>query len=221
MSVTGKSDDAPNTEDAPFIPYANRKIQTNGLMIQRIPWGLERVFDYEAGGHHPVHLNDILHERYKVIHKLGHGGYSIVWLCRDTSVVKPKYVAIKIVIASETAKECQESRIEDLTFSDDEKDIAREFILLPLERFEIKGPNGTHRAFVYPVLGPRVSRLMHVAMMDDPGPTLRKLCFEATQGLALLHAHSICHGGMYSTLIHSTPTIAPWEYSQNVGLELS
>ena len=38
---------------------------------------------YRPGGYHPVHLGDIYHQRYKVIHKLGFGTYSTVWLARD------------------------------------------------------------------------------------------------------------------------------------------
>ena len=40
----------------------------------------ERIFDtvesieqYRSGGYHPVHLDDVSNNRYKVIGKLGHG----------------------------------------------------------------------------------------------------------------------------------------------------
>ena len=38
---------------------------------------------YRPGGYHPVHLGDVYHQRYRVIHKLGFGTYSTVWLARD------------------------------------------------------------------------------------------------------------------------------------------
>ena len=38
---------------------------------------------YQPGGYHPVHLGDVYHQRYRVIHKLGFGTYSTVWLARD------------------------------------------------------------------------------------------------------------------------------------------
>ena len=39
---------------------------------------------YRRGGYHPTHLGDIFKDgRYKVIHKLGWGGYATVWLARD------------------------------------------------------------------------------------------------------------------------------------------
>ena len=38
---------------------------------------------YQLGGYHPVHIGDFVHERYRVIHKLGFGTFSTVWLARD------------------------------------------------------------------------------------------------------------------------------------------
>ena len=38
---------------------------------------------YRPGGYHPVHLGDVYCQRYRVIHKLGFGTYSTVWLARD------------------------------------------------------------------------------------------------------------------------------------------
>jgi hypothetical protein len=48
----------------------------NGLVLEDSPFGLEHIYDYEPGGHHPVHLGDCLgpDNRYRVIHKLGRGG---------------------------------------------------------------------------------------------------------------------------------------------------
>ena len=39
---------------------------------------------YRKGGYHPTHLGDTFKDgRYKVIHKLGWGGYATIWLARD------------------------------------------------------------------------------------------------------------------------------------------
>lgn len=44
----------------------------------------EPLFRYRPGGFHPVHLGDTFKEgRYRVIHKLGYGGFSTIWLARD------------------------------------------------------------------------------------------------------------------------------------------
>jgi hypothetical protein len=44
----------------------------------------EPLHRYHSGGYHPVHLGDCLSNgRYKILHKLGWGGYSTVWAARD------------------------------------------------------------------------------------------------------------------------------------------
>ena len=44
----------------------------------------EDVCRYRPGGLHPVHLDDLLDgTRYRVVHKLGQGPTSTVWLARD------------------------------------------------------------------------------------------------------------------------------------------
>ena len=73
--------------------------QSSRLALEGPPFGLEFVYDYEPGGHHPVHLGDLLDYRYKAIHKLGSGGYATVWLCLDISSPDAQYVAIKIIAA--------------------------------------------------------------------------------------------------------------------------
>ncbi|KFA73700.1 hypothetical protein S40288_09846 [Stachybotrys chartarum IBT 40288] len=118
--------------------------------------------------HHPVHLQDVLNKRYQVIHKLGSGGYANVWLCRDMSANASKYVATKIIMAEGSTAECAESRVIKLVEAGCERETTATNLSLPLDQFEINGPNGTH--------------------------SLRKICHEAVQAMATLHAHGICLG---------------------------
>jgi len=44
----------------------------------------EDLSRYGPGGYHPIRLNDILDDgRYEILHKLGFGSFSTVWLARD------------------------------------------------------------------------------------------------------------------------------------------
>jgi len=44
----------------------------------------EPLHRYRTGGYHPIRLGDLLKDgRYKIVHKLGWGGYSTVWAARD------------------------------------------------------------------------------------------------------------------------------------------
>ncbi|KAI1844726.1 hypothetical protein JX266_009182 [Neoarthrinium moseri] len=176
------------------LPYTDGEPGGNGLLVDGSPSGLERIHDYEPGGHHPVHLGSMLHDRYKVIHKLGSGGYANVWLCQDTLNKMPKYCALKIIMAEGSTRECPELRINQLQDFGQDPDSLSGHFCLPLDQFEINGPNGLHYAFSYPVLGPRVSRLINIANSEDPGAPLRKMCLQVTQAMSTLHEQGICHG---------------------------
>lgn len=54
----------------------------------------EGIEDYVVGGYHPVHVGEVLLNRYVVIQKLGWGHFSTVWLCKDFKY--STYVAVKI-----------------------------------------------------------------------------------------------------------------------------
>lgn len=44
----------------------------------------EPLYRYRRGGYHPIRLGGLLKDgRYKILHKLGWGGYSTVWAARD------------------------------------------------------------------------------------------------------------------------------------------
>jgi len=45
----------------------------------------EPLHRYRVAGYHPVHIGDKYKEgRYEIIQKLGWGGYSTVWLAKDS-----------------------------------------------------------------------------------------------------------------------------------------
>jgi hypothetical protein len=44
----------------------------------------EPLHRYKPGGYHPLVLGEVLNNgRYKIIHKLGWGGYSTTWAAKD------------------------------------------------------------------------------------------------------------------------------------------
>lgn len=179
-----------------------RNLSGTDFGVEGIPFTLEKIYDYEPGGHHPVHLGDHLNIRYKVVHKLGSGGFANIWLCRDVSSEKPRYVALKILIAEESTHDCSELRVHGILRLRLDQDILAKHFCLPLDHFEINGPNGLHYVFVYPVLGPRVSKLRCISKTQDPGHILRNMCLQVTQAMTALHDHQICHGGeLYHSLL--------------------
>lgn len=137
----------------------------NGLSLELAPFGLERLDDYGPGGQHPLHLGDLLgpgrRGPYRILHKLGNGGYANIWLCRDMTTQNPtQYIAVKVLASDVSTEDCQERRASKLRHSVDssaDQDAAN-YLCLPLDEFEICGPNGTHLCLVYPILGPTVAQ---------------------------------------------------------------
>ncbi|KAF5648870.1 dis1-suppressing kinase [Fusarium sp. NRRL 25303] len=64
---------------------------------------VESLYDYSPGGYHPINIGDHLADRYRVVHKLGYGSYSTIWLARDE--IASKYVAVKVGIANSDQRE--------------------------------------------------------------------------------------------------------------------
>lgn len=54
----------------------------------------EGMPDYKIGGYHPIHVGEILLDRYVIIQKLGWGHFSTVWLTKDLKY--NNYVAMKV-----------------------------------------------------------------------------------------------------------------------------
>ena len=113
------------------------------------------TLNYRKGGFHPVHLQDqFKKDRYRVIHKLGHGGFATVWLARD--VVRHRYVALKI-LAARLSRDCPEVEIlRRLKRGIDLKGKAH--VMSMLDHFWISGPNGKHLCVVSEVAGPSIKQ---------------------------------------------------------------
>ena len=54
----------------------------------------EGLEDYKIDGYHPVHVGEILLDRYVIMQKLGYGHFSTAWLALDNN--NGNYVAIKV-----------------------------------------------------------------------------------------------------------------------------
>ena len=170
------------------------------VRLTKAPFYLEPILGYEPGGFHPVHIGDVLGEagRYRVIHKLGNGGFATIWLCQDITTDTPTYKVLKVVISDEFTDDFPELRIGEtikaLLNTKDNSQI-RSSLCISSDQFEICGPNGSHHCFVYPVLGPKASLGLFYAPGEQRDKVLRNICYRLVQTVAYLHHHGICHGG--------------------------
>ncbi|KAM0325452.1 hypothetical protein ACHAQA_007439 [Verticillium albo-atrum] len=159
---------------------------------------VESPEDYEPGGFHPIRIGDVFRDgRYRIIHKLGYGGYSTIWLAKDEQ--SDRYVAIKVAAA-------------DAPLADDENRIlariinspvamppqGRQYIPPLLDHFTISGPNGNHACLV---TTPARLSLRH-AKDDYSWPSLcpvgfRVIAAQLIEAVAHVHARGVVHGDIH------------------------
>ncbi|RDK43138.1 kinase-like protein [Aspergillus phoenicis ATCC 13157] len=147
---------------------------------------------YEPGGYHPIMIGDVLHSRYTIVDKLGYGGYSTVWLARDTKL--DRYVALKVLISDTTCNEVRVLR-ELSTANTSVHHPGRDSIPVPLDEFTVTGPNGTHTCYT---MLPARSNLREVSYSRlFPVDVARALCGRLVLGVAYLHSQGYVHGDIH------------------------
>lgn len=161
---------------------------------------VEPLENYMLGGYHPVELGDVFEGRYKVIHKLGHGGFSTVWLAHDS--LHRRYVALKILCA-EVSAECPELKILDYLEQSNSDHSGRQYVAFLLDHFEVQGPNGVHLCLVSGVVGPSLLNLTSKDLQLR-GSVARKLARQLVEAIAFLHSRGVCHGGRMARITRST-----------------
>ena len=159
---------------------------------------VEDIEKYRRGGFHPIHLGDCLKGgRYCILHKLGYGGFSTVWLARDE--YQDRLVSLKVITA-EASQQQKELRLLRHLDEHVQADPWRGSIIATLDDFIIDGPNGTHLCYVSQPGGPNLS-----AISDSPGeiagtrrlraPLARKISRQLAKAVSMMHDVGIVHGG--------------------------
>ncbi|KAF4448145.1 cmgc protein kinase [Fusarium austroafricanum] len=138
---------------------------------------------YEEGLYYPVCIGEVLLSRYRVEHKLGHGGFSTVWMAHD--MLSNDDVALKIMSPGPsgereyTAQNMIASTVQDtsrlLTY--------RETFLLP------GAPQTYHRVLVFPLLGPSLQT--YASFMSIA--TRRSSAKQLLQAIKALHDAGVVH----------------------------
>ncbi|KFH40238.1 Serine/threonine-protein kinase-like protein [Hapsidospora chrysogenum ATCC 11550] len=162
----------------------------------------EPLHRYTRGGYHPTHLGDQLNDRrYRVLHKLGWGGYSTVWAARDQHL--GRYVAVKISVSErQSAQIDRQLHVMRTIATSSLKHPGAESVTRLLDHFELDGPNGTHECLVLELLGPSVPAVLDVRFVDNrlPAKLAKKVARQTLLGLDYLHQHAIGHGESLSRI---------------------
>lgn len=162
--------------------------------------GAESLGKYQPGGYHPIMIGDVLHDRYKVVDKLGFGGYATIWLARDSLL--ERYVALKVGIADSHPRETRVLRELSASASASTssnlsarfRNYAHNSIPVPLDEFKIHGPNGMHPCYTMTpaqcnLWEASYSRLFHIDIA-------RALSAAVTLSVTSIHSRGFVHGGM-------------------------
>ncbi|KAI4234761.1 MAG: hypothetical protein LQ352_008152 [Teloschistes flavicans] len=165
--------------------------------------GVENLNYYHAGGFHPVHLEDEFCDgRYRVIHKLGHGSYSVVWLAKDQQT--HRYVALKILRA-EASPSSNEGRILHILQehrSQQPYPQGVEYVTTLVDEFDIDGANGRHKCLVSELAGYSIadSKTQSYVWLF-PIEVARAISAKVILGVQFLHSSGIIHGDLHKANI--------------------
>ncbi|KAI1178381.1 kinase domain-containing protein [Nemania sp. FL0916] len=197
MSSSSSTDSSPPIRDYRFPRLTTIEVE-----------GMDK---YAPGGFHPIAIPSEVGSglsRFKILHKLGYGGFSTIWLVRSN--VDGRYYALKILCANIPRTNNELAILWHL------KTVAprgHPNVVMLHETFIIKGPNGEHRCLLFPVLGPSLRTV-------DVGQTLlgegrERVCRQVASGLAFLHEHGICHGDLSrSNIAFELPDFNCWDPSR-------
>ena len=150
---------------------------------------VELLERYRLGGYHPICVGDVLKDRYRVVHKLGHGTFSTIWLSRDEQ--KAAYVAVKVSTGDSSAHEAKTLRM--LMNRWPAHTNGRPLIPVILDEFEIEGPNGHHECIVTAPAQSSVSAASFCCYFQLE--TARILAAELALAVAFVHIQGYVHGG--------------------------
>ncbi|KAI0469698.1 kinase domain-containing protein [Xylariaceae sp. FL0804] len=154
---------------------------------------VERLDNYRRGGYHPIQIGDRLKKRYYVVHKLGYGTYSTIWLARDE--LANKYVAVKIGTADAGSEEGELlTRFAATTASHGHRQFGRHLVPAVLDRFELAGPNGIHTCLVSQ---PARCSLLCASTQPFELPVARSIAAQLAIAVAYMHQSGYVHGDLH------------------------
>ncbi|KAF5649672.1 CMGC SRPK kinase [Fusarium sp. NRRL 52700] len=168
------------------------RFKTNGTPCE---WGEA----YHPGGYHPIHLGNVIQERYRIIRKVGWGQFSTVWLAMDMQI--NRYVSLKITLASQKDDTSKEVSI----YRSHIKDESPVLVVLH-DTIKIQGPNGEHNGLVFETMGPNLTTLLKIRpefQIGEPWERRFTKSFasdvlqDTIQALHFLHEHGVIHGDLH------------------------
>ncbi|KAK0107083.1 hypothetical protein ONS95_003792 [Cadophora gregata] len=151
----------------------------------------EPIDQYDTKLYYPLTIGDVLDERYKIVHKLGWGGCSTVWMAHDTR--ERKYVALKILTSSRTGHTHGESDAINECLQGERKSN----LVTYHSMFELPAGKNlhVHRVLVLPLLGPNLDQTCSEMPMSTHMHYRMSAAWQLLVCLKDLHEAKIVHRG--------------------------
>ncbi|KAF9075254.1 kinase-like domain-containing protein [Rhodocollybia butyracea] len=165
----------------------------------------ENLDDYTPGGFHHIMLGDGFSQgRYRIVHKLGYGGFSTTWLARDQH--KNILVALKALRASASVEtDTVDYTIRDVVIPQKlHSALPTSDLFRPVHDSFVEGPNGLHRFLIHPFAGPS----LYSILMDNFGKQVqlrldlaRKVAKQTASAIYEMHRVGFVHGDLTTSNI--------------------
>lgn len=165
----------------------NHRIEYNWIK------SVEKLEEYQPGGYHPIMVGEVLHDRYHIVDKLGFGGYSTVWLARDTHL--NRYVAVKVNIADSNPRDGKILKaLSASSLTSLPVHLGHNSIPVFQDEFKVQGPNGKHTCYT---VTPAQCNLREISFSRlFPLEVARAMSYRLTQAVAYTHSKGYVHGGL-------------------------
>jgi serine/threonine-protein kinase SRPK3 len=147
----------------------------------------EKKSEYKKGGYHPVTIGELYNKQYRVVHKLGWGHFSTVWLVWDHKT--NSFKAMKVMKSAEKYRETALDEIQlckEISQGDLEN---RQHCAHIVDDFRHTGPNGKHVCMVFEILGDNILNMIEKHQEDGvPIPVVKHITRCALIALDYLHS---------------------------------
>lgn len=148
----------------------------------------ENPKDYRKGGYHPVNIGEVYNNRYRVVHKLGWGYFSTVWLVWDYQTQRFQAMKVQRSAKQYTAAAIDEIELLSQIKLAEEKSKTQHCTQLN-DFFNHRGPNGLHVCMIFNVHGENLLLLIErYEYHGIPLPIVK--CITQQVLIALDHIHS-------------------------------
>ncbi|KAF9075286.1 kinase-like domain-containing protein [Rhodocollybia butyracea] len=144
--------------------------------------------------------DELAQGRYRIIHKLGYGGFSTTWLARDQH--KNILVALKALRASASVEtDTVDGTIRDVAIPQKlhsalpTSDLFRQVY----DSFVVEGPNGLHGILILPFAGPSIHSILMESLDERvklPGDLGRKVAKQMAIALYEMHRLGFVNGDL-------------------------